>query len=737
MTTTKRTILSVAVVSATFASVISTRAQVTLPDIAEITVRDGTNQNVVVNVGGYTTTPATPVGFERVKYVQSASQANPFIPNGSTTGCAKSYFKWDFTGQNPNTNADLTLSFTGVANSQLTTMRVWSLDQAYPSFTNSVAGVADSVTNITWNNAQANDTNFNLGTVGDPYQGTFQMRTNGPFTAHPVVTFSAAGTTTVKIPAPWGNLIISNQIVFAIGGTNDALLNGNNGYRIQLNTSSLIFNAILGTNPPSISALPNVTVTANQNSITNSFTITDPDGNPANYNNTNVTVTSSDMTGTIIAGVTILGGGANEMIYVTAGSTPGTATVEVTATDELGDQAQMTFNVTVVPQIFPPTISTPPNTNTFLNTPVVVPFTIGDASAPISTLTVNASVDPASGSELTSAALGGSGSNLTVTVMPATNADGVGLVDLSVSDTNGNTVTTSFAVMVLTNYAVFDDHFDYANGSIFTVSDGLWVLRGNVQFNGLNISGNAVDIVSGVVNDNGYAPLAGTPVNTGHGKVIYLTFTGNWSVAPGGNSGAFVSLSGDRSSAAPQVCNIGSTPDSTADGGNLYLMIANGTGFTTNFFPIVLGTAYTIAARYDGDTATATLWINATNETDISPTNIATATDVTAPITVSLVDLNQNGNTGDLVLDDLKVSVVTKPAITAINVSGGNVQINFTAGVSDGTSSFDVLAAPSPTSPFAPASATISSLGGGAFSATLPASGSQEFYRLIRQPFNF
>ena len=130
------------------------------------------------------------------------------------------------------------------------------------------------------------------------------------------------------------------------------------------------------------------------------------------------------MSGTIIAAVTILGSGANEMIYVTAGGTPGTATVEVTATDELGDQAQRTFSVTVVPQIFPPTISTPANTNTFLNTPVVVPFTIADQSEAVATLTVNASVDPVSGNELASVILGGSGSNLTVTIMPATNAAG-------------------------------------------------------------------------------------------------------------------------------------------------------------------------------------------------------------------------------------------------------------------------------------------------------------------------
>src|SRR6266436_3034510 len=185
MTTTKTTILSIAVVLGAFASVISTSAQVTLPDIAEITVRAGANANVVINV--------VTVGFERVKYVQDGSP-------GNTTSCAKSYFQWDFTGQNPNTNADLVLSLTGAANSQLSAMRVWSLDQAYPDFTNST-GIADSVTNITWNNAQANDTNF-VPALG-AFQGTFQMLTNGPFTAHPVANFSAAGTTTVKIPAPW------------------------------------------------------------------------------------------------------------------------------------------------------------------------------------------------------------------------------------------------------------------------------------------------------------------------------------------------------------------------------------------------------------------------------------------------------------------------------------------------------------------------------------------------------
>src|SRR6202000_1926945 len=171
------------------------------------------------------------------------------------------------------------------------------------------------------------------------------------------------------------------------------------------------------------------------------------------------------------------------------------------------DIAQRTFTVTVLPQTFPPAISTPANTNTPLNTPVTVPFTVSDESDSASNLVVTAAVDSASGLELASAVVGGSGTNRTVTVTPVANADGVGTVDLSVTHTNGTTVNTSFAVMVLTNYAVFDDHFDYFDGSIFSVSDNVWLRRGNVQPVNLNISGQTVLINSGAANDNGYGTL--------------------------------------------------------------------------------------------------------------------------------------------------------------------------------------------------------------------------------------
>lgn len=692
-----------------WAAAISARAQVTLQDIAEATVRAGANANLVINPAAQ----GNP-GFHRVKYVQDAAP-------GNTTSCAKSYFKWDFTSQNPNTNADLTLSLVGAPNSQLSAMRVWSLDQAYPEFTNGV---------LTWNNAHANDTNF-VPALG-ANQGAWQQLTNGPFTARPVANFSAAGTTTVKIPAPWGNLIISTQMVLVIAGTNNAALAGNNGYRMVTNTTALVFNPILGTNPPSISALPDVTVTANQNSVTNSFTITDPDGKVASLT---ATAASSDLTGTVVASVSILGGGANEQVYVTAGGTAGNATVEVTVTDENGDAAQRTFNVTVLPQTFPPTVSTPANTNTPLNTAVAVPFTIGDLSAPVSTLTVAGAVDAVSVNVLASVAFGGSGANRTVTVTPVTGADGVGIVDLSVTDMNGTTVTTSFAVVVLTNRAVFDDHFDYLDGSLFAGSDRVWLRRGNIQPVGLGVLTQAAHIVSGAANDNSYAALVGAPYATGSRSVIYITFTGNWTAAPTANSGSIVALANNSTLSSPQVCLIGSAPDIALDG-NFNLRIGNGGGYTVYPVDLVPGIPYKITARYDVDFATATLWIDATNESDTSVTNI-TANDVTAPVAVSLVDLNQNGNTGTLSLDDLKVSVVIRPQITSISIVGNNVQIDFAAGMGDGTSDFGVTSTTDITIPFSDVSASITSLGGGVFRVTLPVSGSQSYYQVKRQPFGF
>ena len=597
----------------------------TLLDTAEQTVRAAANANIVLNDNNQGS--GASVGFLRVKWVNDATPSD-------TTSCAKTYFRWSFANQLPNTNADLQMTWSLVGNSQNTSMILWSLNQPYPfttGLTGSINADGSTSTNggVTWNNAQANDTNYN----GITLQGTFQMLTNGTFTATKVAFLPVAflntfpGAVTVTIPAPWGNLVHNNELVLCLGGTNDAASQSSNGYRIANNVTSLIYNQIAGNNPPTMSVIPNMTVTANTSGM-NSFTITDPDGNVANLTASAAIV--SDPSG-VISEVSITGSGANESVVVTASGTTGTATVEVTVTDENGDPAQRTFNVTVVPAILPPTISTPPNTNTLAGAPVVVPFTIGDVSENVNTLAVSASVGN-SMDVLVSAITNGSGANWTVTVTPVANTNGIGIVNLSVTDTNGNTTATSFAVLVQSSaQTAFSDVFDYPNGSLFLGDDGIWTQIGP-SGGVLTISGGVLDLAVNLNGDVAFANLLGAPYAPGSHALIYVTFTANWSSF---TPFSWLSLATFGGVSATHFAAVGNVGDSAADGGFNATIANNGAdAVSTNSQTLFTGTTYDVAVRYDVDTAQSTLWINATNEVDTNGTPV-TANDVVAPASIS------------------------------------------------------------------------------------------------------
>lgn len=77
---------------------------------------------------------------------------------------------------------------------------------------------------------------------------------------------------------------------------------------------------------------------------------------------------------------------------------------------------------------------------------------------------------------------------------------------------------------------------------------------------------------------------------------------------------------------------------------------------------------------------------------------------------------------------------LTAPQITGISVSNGVTRILFTAGASDSTGDFVVLATSSLAAPFAVAqNASISSSGAGSFIASIPVSGSVQFYKIERR----
>jgi hypothetical protein len=296
---------------------------------------------------------------------------------------------------------------------------------------------------------------------------------------------------------------------------------------------------------------------------------------------------------------------------------------------------------------------------------------------------------------------------------------------------------------------VFSDIFNYTSGSSLvlengstlgtppTVNDGIWNEIGPSSTAILTVNTNTLDLQ---VNGNGeeaFANLLKGPYMPGHGYVIYTTFQANWTAFAGFT---WFGLGAYQGTGNFQYAGVGNVPDAAADGG-FNVTIVNGPGGAGVSVPETLQptTNYNIAVRYDVDLAKATLWVDATNETDPNGTN-ATATDVQAPSQISDITLNQNGAFGQatVAVNDLTVSVVVKPAVNSINVVGNSVQIVFTAGVNDTTSSFFVNSTTNLlTTPFRATSPTITSLGGGVFKAMLPAPANQTFYELGRTPFAF
>src|SRR5512135_599408 len=105
--------IALAVATATLATAFAVQAQTTILDSAEAAIRDGVNANLDIS--------ESTVGYCMVKYNTAGSSA-------------KSYFKFDFTGQNPNTNNGIIFTCTTAPNSQRQQLQVWALNQAYSAF---------------------------------------------------------------------------------------------------------------------------------------------------------------------------------------------------------------------------------------------------------------------------------------------------------------------------------------------------------------------------------------------------------------------------------------------------------------------------------------------------------------------------------------------------------------------------------------------------------------------------
>ena len=702
----KTRLIAISVTLAVLATAAAVRAQTAIPVSVEAAVRDGANANVDIIESA--------VGYCMVKY--------------NTGGAAaKSYFKFDFTGQNPNTNSALTFTCTTGSSSQRQQLQVWGLNQAYPAFNSSV---------LVWNAAQANDLASNY------------MLTNGTYTATLLTSLasisSAGAIQTIVIPAPWGSNLLGNQLVLVLTATNAYTANSS-GFRVKTNTSTLSFQTLVGA-PPSVGPISNMTVMASLASVTNSFTVGDPEDGP---NGLTPTAVSSNE-GVVASGnVFFAGSGANRSVYVVAG-TNGTADITVSVQDTAGNLGQRTFKVTVLPLDYPPTISNPGPTNTMANTPVTLGFTVGDVETPASSLTVSGVVASYSVNILSNLTFGGSGSNRTVTVEPMPGAEGVGVVTLSVTDSNNNTASTSFPVMVLpASNVVFVEHFDYAvNVKLFDYSAGFWIRR-NSSAQNVNLM-TAPSALAGYIrpktsSDDGAARLAGAPYRPGTGALLYTRFTATWfdlgagDVLVTNSNGGFVHLANNSSATSAQFSKVATTTNNVPEGFFRLALYDLDSQYQANGAvdipePAPASGPYTVIVRYDVDTGKSMMWVNASSEADPA----ASSQDQATPENINYVGLRQDLGSGYIYVDDLKVVLAVKPNITRISApAGGTVDIYFTTGPGDAPASFGVVRATSAAGIYDDVDATITSAGGNAFKATVAAPGTQQYYRIKRLPMAF
>jgi hypothetical protein len=189
--------------------------------------------------------------------------------------------------------------------------------------------------------------------------------------------------------------------------------------------------------PPTLNALANVTLnenaglqTVNLSGITSgatnqvqTLTVTASSSNPSLIPTPAVNYTSPNTTGSIT--------------FTPVASAYGSAIVTVTVNNggASNNVISQTFTVTVNQVDQPPTISSIANRVIAMDTATPpIPFTIGSATTPAGNLTLAGSSDNLTLVQTTNIVFGGSNSNRTVTVTPASGQTGVANITITVSD---------------------------------------------------------------------------------------------------------------------------------------------------------------------------------------------------------------------------------------------------------------------------------------------------------------
>jgi hypothetical protein len=708
-------------------------------------------------------------GYNKVKY--------------SITQPCKSYLKFDFTGQNVNTNYALKFTLPVFNNNAVQHLQIWVLNQGYATFTN-LPGFTYANPTLSWSNAQANATGI---TAND-------MLTTGSKTATFANDFMDTGGNSgnqgVTLPAPWGQYLANNQLVVVLTATNDAA-NSANGARFAMNAATVTFQPLTpGTLPPSISGISGMTVRSTTSSGAIAFTVSDPVDAAASLTNftislgnTNVTLTSTN--------IAVVSGGNRTLTFTPLNNlAPGTTasvTVNLIVTDSNGNSATTSFLLTVPPFISLPVVLSGTNVNFIPPTnrigagSIIIPFQVVDTNIAASSLVITGSVSAYSTNlgSLSFTSITGiapNTNNCTVTVNAT--GSGVGIVNLTIIDPV-NSVTNSsvkLAVMVLPDgsYAAYDlmnyqpsPSYSGTHADLLDVSAKLWAARSTSgSVNLITTIGTAplgmpvgVPLVRGTSSGNqNQLRLIGSPYTAGSHKVVFASAYAQWadtsaygttSAYPGTSTGGFVEFAADGSAtgvAMAAVCTVSNVANTVNNDGFFYLGLYNGTNAPSvdtslsqaipnfNTSGVLPNAPVNVVVSYDVDTGVSTMWLNQSSSAganvtlqDVAVTNLAN---------VNYVVLRQNANMGDIIVSSLAVKVVTKPVptITGITKSGNNIVISFTSAPGSGGSASVVGSATVDGTYNTVGSVTIneSPASSGNFTASFTDSGSQMFYRIAQ-----
>jgi hypothetical protein len=216
--------------------------------------------------------------------------------------------------------------------------------------------------------------------------------------------------------------------------------------------------------PPTISDIPNQVTLVNTSTPAIPFTVGDAETPPASLI---VTAVSSDQTVVPNANIFLGGTGADRSLtIIPATNQTGTVTITVTVTDSSMLMAADTFQLRVNA---PPTISNIANQITPQNTPITIPFTIGDDTTPLGSINPSATSSNQAVVAASGITFGGTGANRTIRLEPVNNAFGTTVITIQITDQDGAMTTETFDLNVFpgpTDQLIRNGGFD-TMGAVF------------------------------------------------------------------------------------------------------------------------------------------------------------------------------------------------------------------------------------------------------------------------------